>query len=74
MTRMELVTIAEAAEIKGVSRQAIHAAVEAGKLKTVQGKITVPMIRRDVLDSYQPNPNMKRAGRPRNGGKRKDTK
>lgn len=68
-TMAELVTLAEAAEIKGVSRQAIHAAVEAGKLRTVQGRISVPMIRRDELARYQPNPNMKRAGRPRKDAK-----
>lgn len=64
-----LLTLTEAAEIKGVSRQAILSAVEDGRLKAVSIRVKALRIHPSELDKYQPNPNMKRAGRPRRGGK-----
>lgn len=66
----EILTVTEAAEIKGVSRQAIYTAIETGKLKTTQTKVTVIGIRRSELDKFTPNPrSVKNAGRPRRSGK-----
>jgi predicted DNA-binding protein YlxM (UPF0122 family) len=62
---MKPVTINEAAKIKGVSRQAIHAAIKAGKLRTIMVDVPMRMIVRQSLKHWQPNGNMKRAGRPR---------
>lgn len=73
------ITINELAKIKGVSRQAVHAAIKAGKLETVT--VEIPSVRVVVksANAWQPNDNMKRAGRklangyknsdPRKGGK-----
>jgi excisionase family DNA binding protein len=58
-----LVTITEAAELKGVSRQAIYAAIDAGKLKTVNTRVSAVRIRLGDLAKFEPNPNMQRAGR-----------
>jgi len=71
---MKTVTINEAAALKGISRQAIHAAIKSGKLETVT--VEVPHIRVVMasLKKFEPNPNMKRAGRPRNGSKSKPRK
>jgi excisionase family DNA binding protein len=60
-----LLTLTEAAEIKGVSRQAIYKAIEKGNLKGIKVRVSEYRVRRTDLDKYQPNPNMKRAGRPR---------
>lgn len=66
----EILTVTEAAEIKGVSRQAIYTAIETGKLKATETKIAVVGIRRTELDKFQPNPrSVKNAGRPRKGEK-----
>jgi hypothetical protein len=62
---MRTVTINKAAEIKGVSQQAIRAAIEKGKLKTVEVQVPELQITLVSLNKYEPNPNMKRAGRPR---------
>jgi excisionase family DNA binding protein len=62
----ELVTITEAAELKGVSRQAIYAAIDAGKLKTVNTRVSAVRIRLDDLARFEVNPNMQRAGRKPN--------
>jgi len=65
----EILTVTEAADIKGVSRQAIYTAIETGKLKTTTTKVTVVGIRRSELDKFQPNPrSVKNAGRPRKHG------
>lgn len=66
---MKPVTISEAAKIKGVSRQAINAAIKAKKLRVVMVDVPTRMVVRQSLNYWQPNHNMKRAGRPRNGGK-----
>lgn len=60
---MKTVSINEAAAIKGVSRQAIHAAIKAGRLSAVTVKVPHQRVTRASLDKFQPNPNMKRAGR-----------
>jgi excisionase family DNA binding protein len=54
MSRVDLVTVKEAAQEKGVSREAIYQAIQEGRLKTrkVLGKIGI--LRRS-LDAYQPN-------------------
>lgn len=60
------ITINELARAKGVTRQAVHAAIKAGKLETVT--VEVPSVRVLVksANSWTPNENMKRAGRPKN--------
>lgn len=60
-----LITIAEAADLKGCSRQAIHAAIRAGRLKGVPERVEVVLWKVDSrsLDDFKPNPNMKRPGR-----------
>lgn len=60
---MRTVTINKAAEMKGVSQQAIRAAIEAGKLETVEVQVPDTQITLVSLNKYKPNPNMKRAGR-----------
>lgn len=67
---MKSVTISDAARIKGVTRQAVHAAIKSGKLKTVTVTIKTPcvVIAGQSLDHWQPNPNMRRAGRRRKDG------
>jgi hypothetical protein len=63
MSVMKTVTINEAAEIKGVSRQAIHAAIKVGKLETITVDVPHQRVTVKSLNQFQPNPNMKRAGR-----------
>jgi len=65
---MKPVTITEAAKIKGVTRQAIHAAIRADKLRTVIVDVPTRMVVRQSLNHWQPNGNMKRAGRPKRKG------
>lgn len=55
MQRQELITPNEAAVIKGVSRQAIHAAIEDGRLEFVEVKETVRRITPKALAAYKPN-------------------
>lgn len=62
---VQTVTINEAAALKGVSRQAVHAAIKAEKLETVIVEIPSTRVTRKSLNQWQPNENMKRAGRPR---------
>jgi len=71
---MRTVTIKDAAELKGVSPQAIRAAIKAGKLETTIVEVPNLRIVAASLKNFQPNPNMKRAGRPRNGSKSKSRK
>lgn len=63
------ITVNELAKSKGVSRQAVHAAIKAGKLETVT--VEVPSVRVAVksANAWQPNPAMKRAGRKSSNGK-----
>ncbi len=64
MAKNGLLTIAEAAREKGVSRQAIHAAIEAGRLSVVQvGSIAI-RIEPKTLAKFQVNVNKRRSGRP----------
>jgi hypothetical protein len=72
---MKTVTINDAAKLKGVSRQAIHAAIKAGKLQTITIDQPVTRIIFASLKKFEPNPNMKRAGRkPTENGNRKGAK
>jgi hypothetical protein len=66
---MRTVTINRAAEIKGVTHQAIRAAIRAGKLETVEVQIPDTQITLTSLNRFTPNPNMKRAGRKPSNGK-----
>ncbi len=61
----ELITINEAAKLKGVSRQAIHAAIASGKITVVERRQSTvrKYIAPAVLAAFHPNPKMKRAGR-----------
>lgn len=67
---MKTVTITKAAEMKGVARYAIHAAIKAGKLETVQVNVQQTRVVLSSLNGYQPNENMKQAGRPRANGQK----
>jgi len=60
-----LITVSEAAKRKGVSRQAIHAAIRANKLEGVSEVVQKVIWKVTVtsLNGYEPNPNMKRPGR-----------
>lgn len=62
MNTGELLTINEAAEIKGVTRQAIHAAISDGRLEAIEVMLPSKRITRGALEVFQPNPNMKRCG------------
>lgn len=65
----QLITINEAAKLKGVSRQAVHAAIAAGTIEVVKRRVTTTrkLIEPEVLDAWEPNPKMKRPGRKPNG-------
>jgi len=65
MNREDLITINEAAKLKGVSRQAIHCAIAAGRLPVIERELTIvqKLITPEDLETFKPNPNMKRAGR-----------
>jgi hypothetical protein len=63
MRTVTTVTINDAAKLKGISRQAIHAAIRAGKLETVTVDVPHKRVVLASLKKFQPNPNMKRAGR-----------
>lgn len=60
---MKTVTINDAAKMKGVSRQAINAAIKSGKLLTITVDLPHKRIILSSLKKFEPNPNMKRAGR-----------
>lgn len=66
---MKPVTVTEAAKIKGVTRQAVNAAIKAQKLSTIMVDVPIRMVVRQSLNHWQPNSNMKRAGRPRRSEK-----
>lgn len=57
-----LLTINEAAKIKEVSRQAIHAAIRRGELAAIDVMVPSKRISPKALEAFQPNPNMKRCG------------
>jgi len=63
MKASDLLTVNEAASIKGVTRQAIWAAIKAGKLATEEVSIPSVRIKRGVLAKLIINPNMQRSGR-----------
>jgi hypothetical protein len=72
MTKRGLITVNEAARRKGVSRQAIHYLIKAGKLKAVAN--TVEKVEWQVcpksLAALSINPKMQHgSGRPRRSGK-----
>jgi len=60
---VSLLTISEVAELKGVSRQAIWAAIEAGRLETVT--VDVPSVRVSLkaAKEFTPNPKRQAAGK-----------
>jgi excisionase family DNA binding protein len=58
------VSIAEAARYLGLSRQAVYNAVRDGRIPAVAVQVKTVMITRESLDKWEPNPNMKRTGRP----------
>lgn len=68
---VKLLTVNEAAEIKGISRQAIWAAINTGRLSTIMVDMPNVRITERALAAFQPNPNMQRSGRKANGTKRK---
>jgi hypothetical protein len=59
------VTMAEAARLKGCSRQAIHAAIKRGDLMASMQivQVTVWAVDKKSLSNWKPSPNMQRAGR-----------
>ena len=61
--KQRLFNITQAARHKGVSRQALYDAIEAGRLKAIEvlGK---PAIRESDLEAWQPQPGQKK-GQPR---------
>lgn len=67
MAKNGLMTVAEAARRKGVTRQAIHAAIDAGRLPVVQVGSIVIRITPEALDALQINVNKTKRdnGRPR---------
>lgn len=65
MAKNGLLTIAEAARIKGVSRQAIHAAIKSGRLSVVQVGSIALRIEPKTLAAFNINANKQNAGRPR---------
>lgn len=73
MTKNGLMTVAEAARRKGVTRQAIHAAIKAGRLPVVQVGSIALRITPKALAALEMNPNKQSSGRKStNGQGRKD--
>lgn len=60
---MKTVSINEAARIKGCTRQAIHAAIKAGRLPTEEVATTVKRIRVSLLSKLVINPQRQVSGR-----------
>jgi predicted site-specific integrase-resolvase len=58
-----LITINEAAKLKGVSRQAIHAAIEAGRIECVEVVTKSKRITPKALAAFHPNPNRIKAAK-----------
>lgn len=65
-----LLTVNEAAAIKGVTRQAVWAAIGAGKLATIIVDLPSTRIDPKALERWKVNPNMQRSGK-RKAGKKK---
>lgn len=65
MAKNGLLTIAEAARKKGVSRQAIHAAIKSGRLAVVQIGSIALRIEPKTLAAFNINANKQSSGRPR---------
>lgn len=63
MARNGLMTVAEAARKKGVTRQAIHAAIKAGRLPVVQVGSIALRITPEALSGLEINPNKQSSGR-----------
>lgn len=61
----QLITPNEAATIKGVSRQAIHAAIEDGRLAYVEVQEVVKRITPEALKAYVPNLKRQACGKKR---------
>lgn len=60
LSKTTLLTPGEAAKIKGVTRQAIYAAMESGRLSYVKVKKIHHRITLEALDMLKINPNMQR--------------
>lgn len=61
--KTKLITIIEAAKIKGVSRQAIHAAIKTGRLAIVEVPTTIVRITPEALAAFTPNPKRQQCGK-----------
>jgi len=70
MSKNGLMTVAEAARRKGVTRQAIHAAIKSGRLAVVQVGSIALRIEPKALAALELNQNKQRSGRPRAKGLR----
>ena len=65
MARLERIGATEAAARKGCSRQAMNYAIRNGKIDAERiGNQNIVVVN-DRFQDWQPNPRMKRAGRPR---------
>jgi predicted DNA-binding protein (UPF0251 family) len=62
MKMVESITISDAAIASGVSRQAIHKAIAAGRLKTVEVMIPRLEITIESFQAFKPNPKMRNCG------------
>jgi hypothetical protein len=62
---MKLFTVTEAAAVKGVTKQAINAAIKAGRLTTVTVHLPAIRIEDQALERLKVNVNKQRSGRPR---------
>jgi len=71
MARDRFISVNEAAKLKGCSRQTIHAAISKGKLLYTTERAVVYKVSANSLAKLEINDNMKRAGRPRKNGDRR---
>ena len=71
MARQKIITVNEAARIKGCSRQAIHAAIKSNRLEAVPQTVvkTEWKVCPKSLAQLRINPNMRRQGRRKEAGK-----
>jgi predicted DNA-binding protein (UPF0251 family) len=63
MKRDDLITVNQAAKMKGVSRQAIHAAIKTGRLKAIEIVTKSHRITPEALEAFTPNPKRQQCGR-----------
>jgi hypothetical protein len=63
MKTAKLITINQAAKLKSVSRQAIHAAIKTGRLKATEVATTSLRITPEALAAFVPNPKRQECGR-----------